>query len=276
MAEVVALLRDLGARPATGGPLAEARGVAWVSVPAEHSQIAAGRLERLGYCEAVEMVEQAGGPGPRARWRRREVVLRPVYSEPDALFRDDAPDRRTFLLECGDGAVRPVTGYRGGRGALEHRGLPVVDARVLVNLVHSSARGTLLDPFAGAGGVVLEALRAGWSVVSVDLDPALRFGLAAFGARHLLANATALPLSDGSVDAVATEPPYDPSAEAEVCATVAEMARVLRPGARASLLVPAGQLEALAGAGRACGFEINLATPVDRKATEVACLVMTR
>jgi SAM-dependent methyltransferase len=281
VAEVVALLRDLGARPAPGGPLAEARGVAWASVPAEHMTAAAARLSRLGYCEAVEVVEPPGDERPdgtahRARWRRREVVLRPVYSEPDRLLRRDAPDRRTFLLECGDGVVRPVTGYRGGHGALEHRALPVVDARLLVNLVHSPTRGALLDPYAGAGGVVLEALRAGWSAVSVDSDPSVRFGLAAFGAKHFLADATALPLGAGSVDAVATEPPYHHSAEAEVSASIAEMARVLRPGGRASLLVAAGQLEDLAEAGRAAGFQINLVSSIDRKGTEVACLAMTR
>jgi hypothetical protein len=280
VAEVVAVLRDLDARPATGGPLAETRGVVWVSVPAEHKATAAARLSHLGYSEAVEVVEWPGEASPEGavrltRWRRREVALRSVYSEPDAMLRREAPDRRTFLLECGDGVVRPVTGYRGGRRALEHRALPAVDARLLVNLVHSPTRGVLLDPYAGAGGVVLAALRAGWSTISLDSDPSLRFGLAAFGAKHLLADATALPLRAGSVDVVATEPPYHRSAKGDVLASVGEMARVLRRGGRASLLVAADQLEDLIEAGRACGFEIDLATSIDRKGTAVACLVMT-
>jgi SAM-dependent methyltransferase len=281
VAEVVALLRDMGARPSVGGPLAETRGVAWVSVPAEHAATAAARLSGLGYSEAVEITERSEQERPEGivrptRWRGREVVLRLVYSEPNELLRRDAPDLRTFLLECGDGVVRPVTGYRGGRGALEHRALPVVDARLLVNLVHSPNRGVLLDPFAGAGGVVLEAVRAGWSTISIDADPSLRFGLAAFGAQHLLGNSRTLPLSGGSVDAVATEPPYHHSAKADVVAAVGELARVLRPGGRASLLVAADQLEDLAQAGRAHGFQIELATSIDRKGTEVACLVMIR
>jgi hypothetical protein len=281
VAEVVALLRDLGACPARAGPLSEARGVAWVTVPAEHKATVAARLSRLGYSGAVEIVESPEEEGAKgavrpARWRRRDVLLRSVYSEPDAVLRREAPDRRTFLLECGDGVVRPVTGYRGGRSALERRALPAVDARLLVNLVHSPVRGALLDPYAGAGGVVLAATRAGWSTISVDSDQSLRFGLAGSGAKHLVANATALPLQSGSVDAVATEPPYHESAERDVLASIGEMARVLRPGGRASLLVAAAQLEHVAETGRACGFEIDLAMPVDRKGTEVACVAMTR
>ncbi len=281
VAEVVALLRDLDAQPANGGPLAETRGVAWVSLPAEHKATAAARLCRLGYSEAVDIVESPGDEHPErpvrlTRWRRRAVALRSVYSEPDPLLREDAPDRRTFLLQCGDGMVRPVVGYRGGGRVLEHRALPVVDARLLVNLVHAPNRGVLLDPYAGAGGVVLEAVRAGWSTVSLDSDPSLRFGLAAFGAQHLVADATALPLRPRSVDAVATEPPYHRSAKHDVSASIGEMARVLRPGGRASLLVAADQLEGLTEAGRAHGFQLDLATAVDRKGTAVACLVMTR
>lgn len=281
VAEVIALLRDLEASPAGGGPLAETRGVAWVSVPAEHKTTAAARMSRLGYTQAVEVVEPPGAERPEepvlvTRWHRRDVALCSVYYEPDAMLRQDAPDRRTFLLECGDGVVRAVTGYRGGRLAIEHRALPVVDARLLVNLVHSPTRGVLLDPFAGAGGVVVEAQRAGWSTISLDSDRSLRFGLAAFGAKHLLADATALPLQAGSVDAVATEPPYHHSAKSQVSASIGEMARVLRPGGRASLLVAAEQLQDLTETGRAHGFGINIASSIDRKGTHVACLVMTR
>src|SRR5437879_6248989 len=43
-AEVAALLRDLGGRPAHGGPLSEVGGVAWVSVPTRSVELALQRL----------------------------------------------------------------------------------------------------------------------------------------------------------------------------------------------------------------------------------------
>jgi hypothetical protein len=129
-----------------------------------------------------------------------------VYQEPDGLLREHAPDRRSFLLECGDGVVRRIVGYRGGPGPLEHRALPVVDARLLVNLVANPARGRLLDTFAGAGGLLREARAAGWTTLGLDVDPLVRHGLAEIADFHLVGDARALPLATGSID-VATEPP---------------------------------------------------------------------
>src|SRR5262245_24340022 len=252
VAEVVTLLEDLGGRPLPGGPLSEVPGVAWVAVgaAAPPARIAA-RVRWLGYTEAVERVvpvadveaEVEGEPAAecaRARWRGGDVVLVPVHAEPAEALRAEAPDRRSFLLECGDGVTRRIAGYRGGRGPLDHRALPPADARLLVNLAARPASGStvLLDPFAGAGGVVVAAARAGWTTVSADVDPALRPGLAELsGGRHLVADAAALPLAAGTVDAIATEPPYHGSGTASVVAAVAEAARVGGAGARVAMLV---------------------------------------
>jgi hypothetical protein len=284
VAEVATVLEDLGGRPLPGGPLSEVPGVAWVAVgPAPPARIAA-RLARLGYTEAVERVvpagELEGEPEPawtRARWRGGDVVLVPVHAEPAEALRAEAPDRRSFLLECGDGVTRRIAGYRGGRGPLEHRALPPADARLLVNLVArpASGGGVLLDPFAGAGGVVVAAARAGWTTVSADVDPALRPGLAELsGGRHLVADAAALPLAAGTVDAIATEPPYHGSATASVVAAVAEVARVGRPGARVAMLVATAQAPAVRAAAGRSGLAVDLDVAIDRKGTDVTCLRM--
>ncbi len=287
VAEVATVLEDLGGRPLPGGPLSEVPGVAWVAVgPAPLDRIA-GHVARLGYTEAIELVVPAaevdGDPEAtwtRARWRGEDVVLVPVHAEPAEALRAEAPDRRSFLLECGDGVTRRIAGYRGGRGALEHRALPPADARLLVNLVQRPAHGgggTLLDPFAGAGGVVLQAVRAGWTPVSADVDPTLRHGLAELsGGRHVVAGAAALPLGASSVDAVATEPPYHGSATATVVAAVAEAARVLRPGGRLAMLVATAQAPAVRAAAGASGLAVDVDVAVDRKGTDVTCLRMVR
>ena len=279
MAEVVALTRDLGGVAARKGPLADSKGIIWLSVPAKNVEQAQGRLRRLGYSRAAEVVEPTGPDTERlakTRWRRREVALRPVYAESDDYLRSQAPDARSFVLECGDGVVRTVDGYRGGRGPMEHRALPVPDARLLVNLVFMPNAGVLMDPFAGAGGVVIEARAAGGTVVSLDLDPALRYGLAAYGARHSVADAVALPMRTGSVDAIATEPPYHSTARQLVMRSITEMARVLRPGARAALLVAGSQGEELTETARAIGLQCEMLARIDRKGTDVACVVLVR
>jgi hypothetical protein len=286
MAEVATVLEDLGGRPLPGGPLSEVAGVAWVAVgPAPRARIA-GRVAQLGYTEAVDLVvpaaEVEGDPEAtwtRARWRGEDVVLVPVHAEPPETLRAEAPDRRSFLLECGDGVTRRIAGYRGGRGPLEHRALPPADARLLVNLVARPSRGggTLLDPFAGAGGVVLQAGRAGWAAVSADVDPTLRHGLAELGGgRHVVADAAALPLGAASVDAIATEPPYHGGATAIVVAAVAQAARVLRPGGRLAMLVATAQAAAVREAAGASGLAVDVDVAIDRKGTDVTCLRMVR
>jgi hypothetical protein len=283
VAEAVALLRDLGAEPAAGGPLSDQRGVVWATVPAEHLPAAVPRLERLGYAEAVDLLVtedelRAGGAGGgrSLQWRGRPHRLVPLYREDPERLRERAPDRREFRLETGDRRVRTVRGYRGGRGPTAHRALPVPDARLLVNLVAASAPGVLLDPFAGAGGVVIEAVASGWLVVSADLDPTLRWGLAGAGARHLVADARRLPLAGGCVDAVASEPPYDPGQGDLVAEAVPELGRVLRPGGRAALLCAAWQAAGLQRAAAATGLAPELRAPIDRKGLAVELLLWRR
>jgi hypothetical protein len=273
VAEALALLHDLEPAAPAGGPLADRGGVIWVELPERHLEAAVERLPRLGYCTAVDLAEAAPTPG-RARGGGRGPGWRLVrlHTEDPAVHREQAPDRREFLVEAGGGPVRPVRGYRGDGGALGRRGLPVCDARLLVNLVAPAGPGLLLDPFAGVGGVALAATAAGWTAVTADRDPALRHGLDRLGAGHLVADARRLPLPAGSVDAVATEPPYDPSVGPLAPQALEEVARVLRPGGATAWLCAAWQAPGLRAAAAALGLQTALDTPVDRKGTPVVAL----
>jgi SAM-dependent methyltransferase len=270
VAEALALLSDLGPSAPAGGPGCDRGGLLWVELPERHLEAAVARLPRLGYSTAVDLVE----PAPAARGRARDPGWRLVrlHTEDPAGHREQAPDRREFLVEGGDGHLRPVRGYRGDGRALSRRGLPVCDARLLVNLVAPAGPGLLVDPFAGVGGVALAARAAGWTAVTADRDPALRHGLARLGAGHLVADARRLPLAPGSVDAVATEPPYDPTVGTLAAEALAEAARLLRPGGATARLCAAWQADGLRAAGAALGLAATLDTPVDRKGTPVVAL----
>src|SRR5437016_6068304 len=63
VAEVLALMRGLDAEPASGGPLSEAGGVAWVSIPVRNWSVALGRLHGLGYSGVVEGVRRLNPVG---------------------------------------------------------------------------------------------------------------------------------------------------------------------------------------------------------------------
>ncbi len=295
-AEMLAVLRGLDARRGAGGPLSDEPGVAWVSLPEPNLETALRRLSRLGYTEAVEVVTPLGKidldlPGrPRikpiiTRWKRRDVALVRVYEESDQSLRANAPDRRAFLLECNDGVVRAIPGYRGGRGPLEHRALPVIDARLLVNLVTcegacevacEAVGRRLLDPFAGAGGIIIEANSKGFATVSLDRDAALRFGLSQLASRHVVGDASSMPFAAASFDAVASEPPYHASALEAVVASISEIARVTIPGARVAMLIACEQAAAIRQAATRADLKLELEVPIDRKGTPVSCLCWLR
>jgi hypothetical protein len=285
--EVLSLLRPLQPIAPLRGPLAGEKGAFWIAVAPSFTQPAIQLLSRLGYSYAVDRVLPAEHVEPASTeiqqhertiaWRGGKYNLVRVYEEDQQLMRDRAPDRRTFWLENEEGEVRPVKGYRGSGSALSRRGLPVADARLLVNLVSPrtapvSKELVFLDPFAGAGGIVLEALDSGYSVYSVDVDSRLRPGLEQLGARHYVADATQLPFDDDMFSAIATEPPYDRSTCDMLSIALDEMYRVLAPGGGLAMLVAQWQVQYLLDASAEYGLRLRLACPINRKGTDVAVL----
>jgi SAM-dependent methyltransferase len=275
--EALCLLRDLDAVAPSGGPLSEKGQVFWVDLPAHSLDRARDRLPRLGYTASVDLLEpaQAGSLSRKeiVRWRRRYYSLVRIYEEDPENARERAPDRRKFMLETSDGEVRLVKGYRGNGGLLSRRGLPVYDACLLVNLVFIANEGrTLLDPFAGVGGIVLEALESGYRVVSCDTDPGLLHGLSHIGAFHHVADARQLPFRAETVDAIATEPPYDTQTGDLVNDALVEMHRVLRPGGRMAMMCARWQAEKLRQTAHSLGLENMLDLPIDRKGVDCVAL----
>lgn len=284
LAEALALLGDLHARASEKGPLSEQGGLFWILLPSEHLEAARIRLPRLGYTAAVDWMEHIPEPVRRTKhmrsipkdvlqWRHRWYRRHRLFEEDAEDIRGGAPDRRTFLLETSEGDVRPVTGYRGDGGDLSRRGLSVLDARLLVNLVAVEPGSLFLDPFAGVGGLVIEAVSSDYEVVSTDWDPVLEHGLAHLGARHLVADARHLPFPDETFDAIATEPPYHEEAIPLLIEAIHELHRVLKRGRRLALLCAASQADTLCQQASALGLRIVLDAPVDRKGLDVVVLV---
>jgi hypothetical protein len=287
--EALCLLEGLGATAPPGGPLSEQSGVFWIELPDAAEPAARDRLPRLGYSVAVDRLtpvpERASPRGerlPRVRWRGGSYRIERLYEEDAEATRESAPDRREFLFEDRAGRVRSVRGYRGDGEATSRRGLPVCDARMLVNLVawqqtfRPKVGGALLDPFAGAGGIVREALACGARVASVDVDPALRHGLAALGASHCVADARRLPFGGSTFDGAATEPPYHPEIEGVVRAGLRELARVVRAEGRIAMLCAAGHAPGLRQEADALGLRARLDSPIDRKGLGVIALMWER
>lgn len=204
-------------------------------------------------------------------WRGVSYKLKRVYEEDPKQILEESPDRRAFVLEK-EGKLTEVRGYRGDGRDLNRRALPVADARLLVNLVTTVERRRFLDPFAGAGGIVVEAIKRGLDVTSVDIDPVLKFGLEALGARHYVENAGNLPFPDESFDAIATEPPYHSVSKQFLGDAFREMYRVLAFGGDMAILCADWQAVLIRRLSNHLMLNCYLDSPINRKGLNVTIL----
>ena len=285
--EILSVWRPFQPLASLSGPLADQRGVFWIALDPQFLSPALNLLPRLGYSHAADLVVNVNKPDDTARfqvqpeknrikWKNDFYHLLKVYQEDQECFRNQAPDRRTFWLERANGDIQPVLGYRGDGKALSRRGLPVEDARLLVNLVSpdglEKGETLFLDPFGGIGGVVIEAKKAGYQVLSLDIDPKIRMGLRNLGSCHQVGDASFLPFRNDAFQAIATEPPYSMAALPMVHEALDEFYRILKVNGRLSVLVPFQQVESILNHTNHLGLRLFLASRIDRKGTDVAIL----
>lgn len=119
-------------------------------------------------------------------------------------------------------------------------------ARTLVNIAGISSGDTMLDPFCGTGGILIEAHLLGSRPVGSDFDPLMILGSRQNSPESdlMLADATCLPFSDHAVDAVVTDFPYGQSVCIKKADTMdmlysdalEEIRRVLKKGKRAVIV----------------------------------------
>jgi 16S rRNA G966 N2-methylase RsmD len=274
--EATTLLEPLGAKELSNGPFGVQGGLFYIELPRDVLKTAIDLIPRLGYTALVEKVKFADQREQSrisnlSRWKGRYYSLVPIYEADQAMLRDQAPDRREFLLPSAEGELRKVVGYRGDSGKLRRRGLPVIDSRLLVNLAFSGKGKRFLDPFAGAGGVVIEAVKSGYETYSIDVDPFVMYGLHSL-ALHSVADAHQLPFPNGYFESIGSEPPYDEEATEVLCQAIAEMDRVLKAGGSVALMVADHQVEPVLGSAAALSWRLRLHEHIDRKGLPVTAL----
>jgi len=134
-------------------------------------------------------------------------------------------------------------------------------ARALVNLSRIGAQQTLLDPFCGTGGILLEAALIGAEVMGSDVDERMAEGTwrTMFHYKRGMAGLFTLdvgkiPERIDKVDAIATDPPYGRSSstkkeplESLYRRSFEAFAKMLRPGGRVAICLPDGKYAQLAG-----------------------------
>jgi len=123
------------------------------------------------------------------------------------------------LLLCKSNPKRFMDRSPGRRPFFKPGPLDARLTRALVNIARAKEQSTFLDPFCGTGGFAIEACTAGIvKVLCGDLDPVMskgsRLNLDHYGCRHVASycgDAVHPPLGWGTVDSIATDPPYGKS-----------------------------------------------------------------
>ena len=147
------------------------------------------------------------------------------------------------------------------------------DARLLANLAFVRINGRVLDPFAGAGGILIEAARLSSLVYTTDVDPFVMHGLHHLGGLHSVADARTLPFPDAVFQSIASELPFDPDCIELAGQAVANMFRVLMPGGKIAIMVGQHQAEAARISAASAGLIPILDSLIDRKGLSVNVLV---
>ena len=133
-----------------------------------------------------------------------EVEYRAILSENRCYF-----GKVLYTFERGSYDVRNP-----GKRDFFHPGVMMPRmARTLVNIAGVQQGDTMLDPFCGTGGILIEAHLLGAHTIGSDFDPLMVRGSRQNipGSDLMLADATRLPCSDHTVDAVVTDFPYGQS-----------------------------------------------------------------
>jgi tRNA (guanine10-N2)-dimethyltransferase len=124
-------------------------------------------------------------------------------------------------------------------------------ARALVNLSRVPDGGTLLDPFCGTGGILLEAALIGARAIGGDVREDMVEGTkAALDGFHVRADLRTMdvgswPEAIGTVDAIATDPPYGRATSMKkepirdlYRRTINTAKTLLKPGGRLAIIAP--------------------------------------
>ena len=254
-----------------GGPLSYEKGVIAAYLPKTFDlDLLDNEFQKLGYIEQVDLMVCVKKESKNTiKWKGAFYNLDTIYEEDKETIRNQAPDKRRFLLPDSNGNLRYVNGYRGDGTETGKRALPVEDCKFMLNLSKIKYGQKVLDPFAGGGGIVFAAVQAGLDVYSSDIDPKMQYGLKDFGSKHSVADIIKLPFETNFFDSVVTEAPFDKNVTTNVVTGLAEMQRVIKPSGYIVLMVADYQVEEIRQKAFSLGLEIYVDQALDRKGTPV-------
>lgn len=237
--ELHSIFKPIGGYLAKGGPLSEQKAKSWIVFPSKNLQEAYQEAQKLGYSQKIQLLQ----PSLKSTiiWKKKNYELQDWWEQDAQEIRKKSPDKRTFYLKTLSGQIKKIPGYRGDGTPTGRRGLPVIDARLMVNIAEILPQEICLDPFAGVGGILIAAKNSNLKIWSCDIDPGLKPGLEKISNKHIISDSSKLPYKDESVQAVVTEVPFQITNKSTIISWLASMARIVQKNRKIVLMAGPNQ-----------------------------------
>ena len=269
------------------GPLGDVKGLISFFILKEYKDLLPNYLKNLGYCNKFYILD-FDNPEFESTceirnnnsliWKKRKFSIQHFYEQSEEVYIQQSPHNRHFRIIGHDNVVRDIYGYRGDGSDKGRRALPVEDARCLVNLALPSKIKTMIDPFAGAGGIVYQAkyIDKNIEVFSIDVDKVLEPGLTLYGSNHYVGNSAEIDFDTHIFDAIITEVPFTLDALDDICNTLVNFDKYLSQSGRVVIMLSKHQLDAIEKCIKELNWYIVMSCLVNRKGTEVVIMVCVK
>lgn len=207
-------------------------------------------------------------------WKGKNINCVRIFKQDEDKFLAESPDKREFAILDNNNVVKKVVGYRGNGQDLGRRALPVEDCRMMINLSMFAKDDSLLDPFAGGGGIVFQARKRSSKLYSCDIDTSLKPGLELYGANHFVGDAINWKI-DKPIQVLVTEIPFLLSVTNNVCHILTRLSDYLSNNSRIVVMCSLRQKEILQKEMSTCYYHC-FSFDVNRKGTSVSVLYFTK
>lgn len=262
------------------GPLGDVRGLISFFVKRGSEDKLQTLIKSVGYCNKFYKLDFSLKNNNKTDdilsinkyfWKGHEFNVIRFYLETEDEYKDQSIMNRLFAVYQSDNTIKYIKGYRGDGSEAGRRGLPLEDARLMVNLVDPYSIKSILDPFAGSGGIIYSArhIRSSLYLISADIDKIIEPGLKIYSDAHYTRDARKLDIKEGIVDAIVTEIPFSPNYTKIVIQALYNLTQYLSENGKVLFMCHIDQFSKIKNALRSMGFYLLIHKEVNRKGTSV-------
>jgi predicted RNA methylase len=262
------------------GPLGDIKGIISFLCPRKNLISFKEKLVFSGYCNAFYLLDFENFTNKKIAglnsdnpmiWKGRKFSVAVFFNQDNKIYSEQSTNNREFKIIDSNNEIKTIQGYRGDGSDLGKRALPVEDARCMVNLSQPWKNKKMIDPFAGAGGIIYQFkyVVPDGIMTSIDIDPVLRPGLEFYGAAHYVMSAADASFPENSFDSVITEVPFSDNAAADIVKALKNIDACLSKNGVYVIMCQEDQAEFIRETMEELGNFQLFGHEIDRKGTDV-------